>query len=283
MSSTKHFKGVWLFLGLTLVFSAIFWLLILFLQGSRLYVTGLMWSPGVAALITCKMTGRPIAALGWRWGETRRQVQSYLIPFGYALAAYLVVWLTGLGGFYNHDAVAGIAAAYGWQGLPDGAVIVCYVFLIGGAGMAGYVSTALGEEIGWRGYLVPVLAERWSFVRLSLVSGLIWAIWHYPLILFGGYNGGLNVFFALTCFTVMVVGISFAMAWLRLRSGSLWTAAIFHAAHNLYIQGVFTPLTRDTGGTAYFIDEFGVVLPIATILVAFYVWRLHVKEPVAAT
>jgi membrane protease YdiL (CAAX protease family) len=49
---------------------------------------------------------------------------------------------------------------------------------------------------------------------------------------------------------------------MRLKSGSLWTAAILHASHNLYIQAIFTPLTRNTGKTAWFIDEFGAILPI---------------------
>jgi membrane protease YdiL (CAAX protease family) len=99
----------------------------------------------------------------------------------------------------------------------------------------------------------------------------MWAAWHYPILLFGDYNAGTPAWYGLSCFTVMVVASSFIAAWLRLRSGSLWTAAIFHASHNLFIQGVFTPLTVDTGATKYVIDEFGIGLAVTTVLTAFLV------------
>jgi len=50
--------------------------------------------------------------------------------------------------------------------------------------------------------------------------------------------------------------------------GSLWTAAILHASHNIFIQGIFDPLTRDTGFTTYITTEFGVGLAVAAIIIA---------------
>ncbi|HEX8280640.1 MAG TPA: hypothetical protein VF551_04635, partial [Chthoniobacterales bacterium] len=58
-----------------------------------------------------------------------------------------------------------------------------------------------------------------------------------------------------------------------LRSGSLWPAAIMHGAHNLWVQSILTPLTRDTGPTEYVIDEFGIGLVITTMIAAVIVWR----------
>jgi len=71
----------------------------------------------------------------------------------------------------------------------------------------------------------------------------------------------------------LLIAISFVFAWIRLKSGSLWTAALLHASHNLYIQDIFTPLTRNTGKTAWFIDEFGAVLPAVALAFAIYFWR----------
>ena len=48
---------------------------------------------------------------------------------------------------------------------------------------------------------------------------------------------------------------------------------MLHASHNLYIQEIFTPLTRNTGKTAWFIDEFGAVLPVVAVEFAIYFWR----------
>jgi len=69
-----------------------------------------------------------------------------------------------------------------------------------------------------------------------------------------------------------VLAISVVFAWMRLRSGSLWTGALLHASHNLYVQAIFTPLTRNTGKTNWFIDEFGAVLPLVAMGFAIYFW-----------
>ena len=71
----------------------------------------------------------------------------------------------------------------------------------------------------------------------------------------------------------LVLSISFISTWFRLKSNSLWTGVILHASHNLFIQSIFSPLTMDTGNTKYFIDEFGVVLPVVCICFAIYFWR----------
>ena len=123
-------------------------------------------------------------------------------------------------------------------------------------GLIRSVSSALGEEIGWRGFLVPEPSKTTSFTLTSLISGVVWSLWRYPTLIYGGYNAGTPTWYGLTYFTVMVVSGSFIFAWMRLKSGSLWTGAILHASHNLYIQAIFTPLTRNTGRTARYIDEF---------------------------
>jgi membrane protease YdiL (CAAX protease family) len=105
-----------------------------------------------------------------------------------------------------------------------------------------------------------------------VISGVVWSCWHYPLLIWADYNSGTPTWYGLTCFTVMVISIAFVFAWMRLKSGSVWTAALLHAAHNLYIQAVFTPLTRNTGKTAWFIDEFGAVLPLVVLVFAIYFW-----------
>ena len=132
--------------------------------------------------------------------------------------------------------------------------------------------TATGEEIGWRGLLVPELAKRYNFSVTSLTSGIIWALFHYPAILFADYHSSAPLWYAMIMFTIMAIAASFAFAWLRLKSGSLWTAAILHASHNLFIQAIFDQLTLDFGLTPYLTTEFGVGLAAAYTLVAIYFW-----------
>lgn len=276
-SAGRVWKKVATFYGLTLVFSNIFNAFEIFAGGMEtgglLYVTGAMWSPGIAALLTKRLFREPIAELPWKWGGARYAWLAYLIPLAYALPVYLVAWLTPLGGFLSPDFVSRTAAQFGWARFPPSLTLVLFVLLTATLGLVGKTSRALGEEIGWRGFLVPELNKVVGFTGVSVISGLMWAAYHFPVLLFGDYNKGAPAWFSLTCFTLMVVADSFLLAWLTLRSRSLWPAAIFHGSHNLFIQSIFTPLTRDTGRTNYIIDEFGIGLVITVGIGAFLAWR----------
>ncbi|HAP61866.1 MAG TPA: CPBP family intramembrane metalloprotease domain-containing protein [Cytophagales bacterium] len=284
---SRSTKPIAIFLGITLTLSSIFYLLIIqagtLQAGSGLYVYGLMWCPGVSALITLKVLGRSWKELGWKRGRTRYQLSSYGIPILYALVAYGAVWGLGAGRFYSHEFVATVAINLGMEGQSDGTVIALLVLLEGTVSFLIGCVFALGEEIGWRGFLVPALYGKYGFAKTSVITGLIWGLWHAPILLFADYNNGAPVVYALACFLLLVVSISFVYTWFRIRSGSLWTAVILHASHNLFIQSIFTPLTEDTGNTAYFIDEFGIALPIVAIALAYYFWsRRHQLPPVSA-
>lgn len=95
------------------------------------------------------------------------------------------------------------------------------------------VST-FGEEFGWRGYLLPKLLPLGKR-KAVILQGVIWGVWHWPVILMG-YNYGFDYPgspllgpLAMVWFTVLV-GIFFA--WLSLKTESVWTANIAHGALN---------------------------------------------------
>jgi membrane protease YdiL (CAAX protease family) len=263
------------YLVIVFAFSSVFYFLILHSgslgNGRGLYVLGLMWCPALAGMLTLRLNGRSIADLGWKWGETKYQVRSWYIPILYASIAYALVWIFHLGAFGNPDYYDSLVKTMHLGGSPWISIVLGIV-LIGTYGLIRSTSSALGEEIGWRGFLVPELAKTTSFTTTSLISGVVWSLWHYPILIYGDYNAGTPTWYGLTCFTVLVISISFVFAWMRLKSGSLWTGAILHGSHNLYIQGIFTPITRNTGKTAWFIDEFGCVLPLVAIAFAIYFW-----------
>jgi membrane protease YdiL (CAAX protease family) len=236
-----------------------------------------MWSPGLAALATKRIFAEPIGSLPWKWGGARYAWLAYLIPLAYAFPVYLVVWVTPLGGFVGGDFVKQTAQQFGWSNLPGNLTLTLFVLITATLGLVGKTSRALGEEIGWRGFLVPELSKVVGFTGVSLISGLMWAIYHFPVLLFGDYNKGAPAWYSLICFTLMVVADSFIMAWLTLRSKSLWPAAIFHGSHNLFIQSILTPLTRDTGPTKYIIDEFGIGLVITIGIGAVIAWRAFAR------
>ena len=214
--------------------------------GNMLYVTGAMWSPALAAFATKGIFGESIRELPWKWGNARYAWLGYAIPILYTVPVYVIVWLSGLGAF-NVAFLQKTAAEFGWKNFPPSITLTLFVLITATIGLIPKLSRALGEEIGWRGFLVPELAKVVSFPKVALISGLMWAAYHYPVLLFADYNGGGPRWYSLICFTVMVVAGSFILAWLVLRAQSLWPAAIFHASHNLFVQSICTPLTRDTG------------------------------------
>ena len=179
------------YLLLTLGFSAVLWALIIWSghlgMGFGLVVPCLMWCPALAAFVTCRLLGRSFRSLAWRWPEGRYFAAGYFVPLGYAALAYGGVWILRLGG-WNSDFVAAVAQRFQLRDMPAWGSLTLYVLFMASAGVIRSLASALGEEIGWRGFLVPELAKQMSFTKLSLLSGVIWAAWHSPLLLFADYN-----------------------------------------------------------------------------------------------
>ncbi len=271
---------VWLKIGLYYVLAV---LLILPLEmlnhhaqgsGPRVLTMAVMWCPALAAVLMVLLFGEDIGTLGWRWGSWRYIRWALIIPVLYVLAAYLAIWVPGLGGFYNPDFAATVTRDYGFAGTPPAWGLIGYLLVINTAGLLLSISRALGEELGWRGYLVPQLAKVTGFLGVGLISGLLWSAWHYPSMLLGEYvSGSTPDWYRYSCFTVMTTALGFIVAWLRLRSGSVWPPTIVHGVHNTIVQFIFTPLTTNTGPTDWYIDEFGAALAVTTVIGAIIVYR----------
>ncbi|TMD77710.1 MAG: CPBP family intramembrane metalloprotease [Chloroflexi bacterium] len=88
-----------------------------------------------------------------------------------------------------------------------------------------------GEEFGWRGYLLPRLAPLGG-IYAAIITGVIWGLWHAPLIVLDGYNYPGHPWFGLGMMVIFTVSLSMIFAWLRFRSGSIWPSTLAHAAIN---------------------------------------------------
>ena len=270
-------KQVGVFLLLTIACTAPFWAFAIVTGdtagGHGAYAVGAMWGPGLAALLTCWILGRPIASLGWEWGEWRWQALSYLWPLTVCIIVYGLVYVAGFGGFPNQTTVTALRKSLGWPTASTTLLLSGWFLLLATTGFVRGLASALGEEIGWRGFLTPLLCRHLGFTRGALLTGAVWAVWHFPLIFFSNYDTATPWWFATPCFVVEVLSLAVIMAWVRLRSGSLWTGAIAHASINLFNQGFFAPLTAPHGpATAYVIDESGIVLPVVLLSLAMLVW-----------
>lgn len=168
-----------------------------------------------------------------------------------------VVWWTVAAVFAPVIVVAasvGVAALFGWitldlvhfsgfaeslkgalpggstVGLPPIGVLVAAQLLAIPLGALINSVLAAGEEIGWRGWLVPALRPLGLWPAL-LFSGIIWGLWHSPLILLG-YNFGLTDWRGVALMTVGCMAWGVLFGWSRLRTGSVWPAVVGHGALN---------------------------------------------------
>ena len=167
--------------------------------------------PLVAALIVCAVSGQFREYL-------KRITRVRIAPSTYAMALLLPAFLAVV-------AVVTGALATGTdlpaaQAASRGAEFVD-AFLIG------LLFVALGEDPGWRGYLLPALSSRIGPVMAALAICPIWAIWHYPLI---GTQLPLDL---LPQFLISLTGGSFVLAWLTLRAnGGVLPAMLCHGMIN---------------------------------------------------
>jgi uncharacterized protein len=218
--------------------------------GNGLAVSLVMWCPALAALVTCWIFRVDLATLGWNWRPAKYEAWAYFIPLFYALPVYIATWALIRGSFAFSTFASSLGEAFGFSQSPRIVTLLLAIPCYATVGVVSSMARALGEEIGWRGFLLPRLVQQAGFTWGCLLSGCIWAVWHYPALLFADYNSGTQPVFALTCFTLMVIADSYVLGWLRLKSGSLWTATVLHASHNLFIQAIFDRITAPVGRTS---------------------------------
>ena len=250
------------------------WLLLRFQSASPLMLT-----VGLAAVVACLFCGRSIGSLGWHWGEWQYQYRSYLIPLAYMAIAYGGLWFLGIGGWYDQGFVEEIRAGYMLESWSDESIIALRFMLTATVSFVLLLPGVMGEEIGWRGLLVPALSKNLRFTHVALLSGLLWSMWHWPLMFLGFYgNSQVPLAYQLTLFTACLVSMSFVMTYFRYKTNSLWPAVVFHMSHNVFLQKFFSPLTEEMPDTVWYADEFGLALPLVVAAFAVAYWRRGVRE-----
>ncbi|RRD60737.1 CPBP family intramembrane metalloprotease [Leucobacter sp. OH1287] len=220
----------------------------------------IMFTPTLAAVAVVVATvpkGERIRRLGlWPLGRAKRFISSLALAFVVivivCLAAAPVGALLGLQDFdITLQPLADLTLEqlkpYGIDRLPMPvwALFLAQLFNVLIAAFVINLLPALGEEVGWRGWLLPELYQRYGTAGAILIGGALWGVWHAPLTLLGhnygltGLNGLLGVLLMIGFCTV--IGIIFG--WLRFRSNSVWPAAIAHSTLNAAagFWFIFTP------------------------------------------
>jgi membrane protease YdiL (CAAX protease family) len=113
------------------------------------------------------------------------------------------------------------------------AILVMFVFSI-------FPGSALGEELGWRGFALPHLQDGHSALAAALILGPLWGSWHLPLWLIGRESNPLILFPA---FVVSAIPMSVLLAWIyNSTGGSLLLVVLLHATANLPVTLLLAPL-----------------------------------------
>jgi uncharacterized protein len=276
-TNLSHQTNIWrivTFLVLAFGLSAIFYALII-TGGEGIigpWLLPLMLCPGVSAIITKLIFDRSLKGLGWKPGPAKWLGLGYLLPILYGAVVYGIVWLVGLGGFTT-EAIAGQMAQLGMADAPAWQMVAVYMLLMGTiVFVRSSLLSSFGEELGWRGFLFPELHRMTSFTTASLISGVVWALYHLPVMLLSDYNSTAPIAFQVVMFFISTIAYTFVNNWLRAKSGSVWPAVLLHASHNVFVSNVYDPLMVRYPLTDFFVTEFGIGMLVVNVLMALYVW-----------
>lgn len=231
-----------------------------------------MWAPALARLAAHRTVDRdyvspfPLRRFG------RPRAFAALFPLALPLAVY--------GAAYAVAVALGKAhwSPGGGKWTTPGQIVANLAVNLLILGVAG-TFTAMGEEIGWRGYLQPRLDS--AGVRFSLlVVAAVELAYHAPLIIGAGYLGGEGPLWGLASFALGALPWIYLITWACYRAGSVWPAILLHSSHNTISQWLFPKLF--TGGEdALWLGESG-ILPQAGYWIAAAILFLALRRSGAA-
>lgn len=217
-----------------------------------------MFVPALSAIATKLVLHGSLSSMGWKVPRFRWLLAGWLMPAVIIAVSYAPLMLAG--------SASGVGHLLALVPMAHGSLAVLVAIAMSLAILENSVFTA-GEEIGWRGLLAPALSQAYGERGAAAISGLIWAVWHYPILLL--VNGDKSpAWFTYATFTAIVICAAVIFTWLRMRSGSLWTTTLAHASAN-----VVQPLCAASIAHTMHSDVLSGVLQLAVFaLVALWCW-----------
>jgi membrane protease YdiL (CAAX protease family) len=251
----------------------------------------MMYTPTLGAVVAAKLVERQprvLLNLGiWPVASWPRLFTSIAIAFGVVIAAVLAALVTSqIAGTYAFDLrtfhgaeqfFAAQLAAVGkaGQSLPM-PVVVLVVIDLAALPLNSLIASglALGEEIGWRGFLYPRLRAKLGDTLAVVAVGVIWGVWHAPLLLLGYNYPTLAPGWRLVWMAVFCIELTAILAWVRQRSRSVWPAAIGHGTVNAGLALIALMLGASTElrtASASLMGWAG--WPVGLLLAGWLLWR----------
>jgi len=265
-------KKILYFLTLTFILSYLVEMFIVFNGGVNSFgifmLTGLMWLPGLSSL-SVRLAANDWDDIGLKLGSINNHFLGFIISFA---LSFLVFYLCSLFGIRKMALVSDVP-------LQKIIAQLGIVFAIG------YFS-ALGEELGWRGFLTPKIYSM-GIKHPTLISGVIWASWHMPLVALGGYYASISPIIVVTLYSLMILTLNVFMNWIRLFSGSVFVATSAHAFYNFFFQTFWFHLLFKAPGPngdywLHFGGDMGIFTTIAFFMILLF-GKYVIKQNISVT
>lgn len=217
-------------------------------SGGRVWLMAAMWAPLVAGLLAGADARRMIWA-GLKRGGFKYWPMALIVGWSGCILQQLLLCATHHGHWnaevfhlspdgHRIESVDRLAMVLGVGSQSIGLFALNLVLSVTLGSLVSMLMGGIGEEAGWRGFLQPVLANRFGLVKGTFAVGLIWGYWHLPANL-AGYNDSVHPWVqAVFIFQIFTVTFSVALAFLVRWTHSIWPAALAHSANNTLQSGV---------------------------------------------
>jgi len=278
-------KALYTFLGITFI-GTILAVIIARLAGlslffapnmaSQLLILFAMFIPATAAIITQKfVVKKPLKELGFKLGDWAMYRKTYLVICGMFVLTFATTWIF----FLKPDfTLASFMAQYNVPGglpLPAWQMVAIFTFVTFVVAPIFNLIPSLGEEIGWRGFLLPTL-EPLGKNKAMVISGMIWAVWHTPMIWVLGFAYGQQFLLGAVVHFILVTGLGvwFGHIWFKTRNTVL--AGFMHAVFNANSYGIWAILF--VSNNKLLIGGVGIISAVLwAVLAGFILWKTFCK------